>query len=294
MKKPIALFVLFFATAAYAYIPPYWMIASRVADTRNDNFYKIEQDVVFNHGEEPIVIHERWFVYDSNFMRLEIQTKKGFDKTYEATFVYRNNVRSFADSNGKARNQKVNPLFIEPLFHMRNSNDFKNELVRLGLASKDTLNSRPEKFDPKRLEQNKRNKKDDTKSEEPTKTMIAKNPYVELGRVDGTVSYKISAGNDKDSPAIWIEQDQFTVQKLLFPDNSNVRAKDYVRSRGLTFPQQREFHWDNHEAFVRLSTIRTLSKSSKNKELVRTASLKDTKSELPEDSVIRSFYSKFR
>ncbi len=296
MKKFLALLITFIATASFAYIPPYWMIASRIADSRSDNFYKLEMEVVFNHEQEPKVIEERWFVYDANFMRLEVSSVKGFDQPFEATFVYRNGVRTALNDKGRTSNKKTGELFIEPLFHTRSDSVFKQQLVKMGLVSKDTLTSKPTKFDPSELESNKKKKKKDSKEETEVaeKKVYPKNPHVELSRVDGVVAYKMAAEASAESPAIWVEQDQFAIRKLLFPDKSLVRASDYTRSRGLSFPKLREFNWEDKNAIVRLNTIRTLSKSSKNKELVRVSSLKDTKSQLPEDKVILSFYSKFR
>lgn len=294
MKKLLILLITLIASVSFAYIPPYWMIASRVADSRSDYFYKLEMEVIFNHEDEPKIVEERWFVYDANFMRLEVKSVKGFDEPFEATFVYRNGVRTVVNEKGRTSNKKVGELFIEPLFHTRSDSVFKQQLVKMGLVSKETLTSKPKKFDPSELEKTRKKKDRKDEQEAAEKKAYPKNPFVELSRVDGIVTYKMSAETSADSPAIWIEQDQFAIRKLLFPDKSSLRASDYTRSRGLSFPKLREFNWADKSAIVRLNTIGTLSKSNKNKQLVRVDSLKDAKSQLPKDKVVLSFYSKFR
>lgn len=283
-KAALLLTVGLFCAVAQAYIPPYWMIVSRVTDNHGTGFYKLDMDVIFNHGSEPKVVNERWFVLDEDNMRVEISGKKGFDQPFTATFIYNRGNKSYLDESGKLKKAGVGKYFFEPLFHSRSSKDFKQRLILAGLVSKETLKSVSNSFDAKAYEEQKSQ----------AKATEEKAEYVKLGRMDGLVSYKVTASNEAQSPGIWIEQDQFVIQKLLYPNGVSVNAKDYSGSNGLEFPQNREVRWEKANAYIRLNSSTSLSKTPKNKALVSTSSLKDEKSTLPQDEVIRNFYSEFR
>src|SRR5271165_1585743 len=117
MKTKILKFILgisFLSAPAMAYIPPYWMIMSRTADNHGRGVYVVDQDVVFNHGEEPIIVNERWFVQGEQNMRLEVTGRRQLKDLLRLTYIYQNGRRYYLDENGVKKSEPITRDWFEP------------------------------------------------------------------------------------------------------------------------------------------------------------------------------------
>jgi hypothetical protein len=122
-----------------------------------------------------------------------------------------------------------------------------------------------------------------------------------LGRVGGVVNYAIGEPTPVGAaplPGLWIEQDQFLVRKVRFPDQVSVLADQYQHLElNLWLPKVRTVNWNSQLAQIHLINARSYPKSSPNQlALLNPKSLSEraVPLRLPEDPVLREFYSRFR
>ena len=270
--------VLIFSSTVFAYIPPYWMIMSRVAENHGNGIYRIDQRVSFNHGEENLSVRERWFVKGTEEMRLEVTGLGSLKDKIRLTFVYRNGKKYYVDANGVRKNSSISKTWLEPYFFFRRSKIIKPMLVSRDIVPAETLQSKGHRYS----------------AEKPT---AEQEDFVRLSRTGGKVAYALGTGADK---GIWIEQDQFHVLKLRFSEELEVSASNYNRhSRGIWLPNERQVTYKSNQADIVLSRVTGLSGSKKNKDLFKASSLqfgKDPKVAvlMPEDQIIRDFYINLR
>lgn len=286
MKKLFLFSVLIFTTtAAWAYIPPYWMIMSRTADNHGKGPYRVDQDVVFNHGDEPLIVNEKWILQGENSLRLEVTGRRQLRDRIRLTYVYQNGRRYFVDENGVKRVSRISDDFFEPFFHFRYSKNIKSHMVAQNIAPAVSLRSEPHKYSQK-------------------KPLPESEPYVRLSRVGGVVTYGIGtptpvSGNDA-YPGVWIEQDQFLIRKIRLPSQLEVSADQYKNfSKGLWLPRERMISWPGQSAKIVLNGAVSLPLTAKIKESLESNSLNFGKDPnlsrvLPDDAVIKDFYSRLR
>jgi hypothetical protein len=277
--------ILFAAISAHAYIPPYWMIMSRTADNHGKSSYLINQDIVFSHGDEALVVNERWTILNENSMRVEVTGKQQLRDKIRITYIYHNNKRYFLDETGARKSEKIPADFFEPYFHFRLSKNIKPLLVSQNIAPAVSLKSEPHRYSAKN----------------PTPTL---EPYVRLARSGGVVTYAIGnptpVSSETASPGLWIEQDQFVIRKIRLPSALEVVAQNYTSySQGLWLPQVRHVSWGNQTAQVQLVGVNSISQGPKLKSSLEPSALTDTKepvqpSQWPEDTIIREFYTRMR
>lgn len=278
-------FILFFTSAAQAYIPPYWMIMSRTADNHGLGLFQVDQDVIFNHGDEPFVVNERWIIQSENAMRVEVTGKKQLQDRLRLTYVYQNGRRYYVDENGVRRSEPVTDNFLEAYFHFRYSKFIKPILVRQDIAPAVSLKSEPHHYSQKRPRP------------EPE-------PYVRLSRTGGVVNYAIGTPTPPSAsdpyPGLWIEQDQFYIRKIRLRSLVEVSANNYASyGKGLWFPKERQITWSGQSAKVTLNRAVSIAPTTTVKAALESSSLnfgKDPKLSrvLPDDKVIQTFYTQFR
>jgi hypothetical protein len=281
----IFIVLLFYSTLSLAYIPPYWMIMSRVAENHGKGPYQIEQRVVFSHGQEPVAVQEKWLIQDEDELRVEVEGLGPLKDKIRLTYVYSGGRRYFVDADGVRKSEKVPDEFSEPYFHFRRSKVIKPRLVSTKVLPSETLKSQEDRH----------SEKDPFPAEE---------SYVRLARSGGVVNYFIGTPTPPDAkaklPGLWIEQDQFNIRKIRFPIGSEVVAEGYRRySQGAWLPVERRISWNNQSAQVTLRTVQSAAAGKTTKELLSPASLnfgQDPKLALtlPEDEVIREFYLRMR
>jgi hypothetical protein len=277
--------ILLLAPTLWAYIPRFWLILSRTAENHGKGMYLIDQDVVFNHGEEPIVAHEQWMILDEKNMRLRVTGKKGLEKKLSLTYVYDNGRRFYVDENGVRRVIKNSDDWFEHYFHFRFSKNIKPQLLAKKIIPPAGLKKGPSSW---RLNSPPPPPED----------------FVRLTRATGVITYGIGTPTpinaSEPNPGLWIEQDRFVVSKLRLPSRIELVAKNYkTYARGLKLPLNRELLWDDHRTQINLTKVKGISNSGKNKERLSYKSLNFGKNPelsrvLPEDNVVRDFYTRFR
>ncbi|MCB0350238.1 MAG: hypothetical protein KDD38_03585 [Bdellovibrionales bacterium] len=291
MKNKISSFLLYlilcllFSSNAQAYIPPYWMIMSRTSDNHGKGVYTVEQDLVLNHGEEPLIIHERWTVQDENNLRLEVTGRGSLQNRIRLTYVYQNNRRYFVDENGARRAEKIPNDFFEPYFHYRLSKNIKPMLVAQKIAPAISLKSDSHRYSEK-------------------SPFPPAEPYVRLSRTGGSVSYAIGSPTPVSSsdlyPGIWIEQDQFHVRKLRLPSQFEIRADDFKKySRGLWYPSTLDLRWGDKSAKIQVKNVNAINSTTQVKTSLQPTSLNYGENPnlsrlFPDDETIRYFYTHMR
>jgi hypothetical protein len=283
MKALIFFALVLGSVAAWAYIPPYWMILSRTADNHGHGVYQIEQEVAFQQGDEPLIVNERWTIESENTMRLEVTSRKQ-SEPFHLTYIYRDGRRHWVDENGVKKSERVPEDWFEPFLYFRLSKNLKALAVQRGMAPATSLKSEPYKYTAKKP------------SPDPE-------PYVRLSRVDGLVAYAIGtptpASTNEMLPGIWIEQDHFLVRKVRFASQAELTAQNYKNFHDLWVPRDMQISWQGHEAKVSVTNVISLGPEAKKKSSFDPSDLNFGKnpqvaSQLPNDPAIRDFYSRLR
>ncbi len=276
----------FVVVSAHAHIPPYWMILSRTADNHGKNTYLVDQDVVFSHGQETLIVNERWTIVNENTLRLDVSGRQQLRDRIRFTYIYNSGRRAYLDESGALKIEKIPADFFEPYFHFRASKNVKPVLVAQGIAPGISLKSEGHRYNAKN-------------------PLVPSEPYVRLARSGGVVTYAVGTptpeSSSEGSPGIWIEQDQFVIRKIRLLSAAEVSAQKYkVFSGGLWLPQERQVSWGNQTVKINLSNASTLANTAKLKTSLETSSLRGTKenpatpSVWPQDEIIRDFYKRLR
>jgi hypothetical protein len=282
-------FLLFIGTilissAAQAYVPPYWMIMSRTAENHGRGIVVVDQDVIFSHAQEPLIVNERWIIQGENALRVEVTGRKQLKDLIRLTYVYQNGRRYFVDENGVRKSEKIPDNFFEPYFHFRFSKNMKPLLVSHNIAPAISLKSEPHRYSEK-------------------KPLPEPEPYVRLSRVGGTISYAIGTPSPADSsdayPGIWIEQDRFVIRKLRLPSQLEISANNYkAYTQNLFLPQERTVTWQG-QVFKILTSSASGAGGPKTTTALESTSLNFGENPklsrlLPEDPIIKDFYIRLR
>lgn len=281
MKMLIFLLTLV-GSQAFAYIPDYQLIMSRLAENHGRGYYKITQDVVFPADPEPLTIQETWIVSGDEEMAVSLKGKGALKDLVSGIIVYKNNKKYFRNSGLKSARQTTD--FLEPLFHFRYSKKMKPRLVAMKIAPAESLQGRAlfEGDDPKQF---------------PTQN------FLRLSRSGGFVSYAIGVPTPvdqaKENPGLWIEQDRFHVRKARTASAATVIAANYTRyPNKFWFPKTRQFTWETHSVQTLVNSITALPRNSNSAGLVDTKRIANESPEaemkLPNQEVIRDFYKRFR
>src|SRR5690606_37658128 len=127
-------------------------------------------------------------------------------------------------------------------------------------------------------------------------------PWVRLSRTGGVVNYAFGVPTpptqELNSPGLWIEQDEFVIRKLRFPNQVEMIADNYSQfSRNLRYPRQRTIRWGNNSVNIRLLNASARPAASANQLLPTSLdknSVTDGIQSLPASSTVLEFYSRFR
>jgi hypothetical protein len=260
------------------------MIMSRTAENHGSIPYRISQEVVFNHFTEPLTVIETWTIINEREMRLDVVGKGLLKDKIRLNYIYDDNRRYYLDTNMRRQSVPASMENFETYFHFRSSKNIKPWLVSLKIAPSESLKSGPPKGGDKNL----------APKEE---------PFVRLARSGGTISYFIGtpSASDAQNPGLWIEQDQFIISKLRLRPNLEIIAQNYKNyPRGLKLPSIREIKWDDKVIRVLTTNVAPLTSGPNLKKHVSPRALIASEKEdvfeplLPEDQVLRDFYTKLR
>lgn len=269
---------------AQAYIPPYWMILSRSAETHGHGVYLIDQDVVFQHGDDPYIVNEKWTVLSEGTMRLVVSGRKQLQNQIHLTYIYRDGHRYFVDENGVKKTERAPDDWFEPFLHFRQAKSAKSLAIARGLAPPSSAKSEPFKYSQK-------------------KPMPEPEGYVRLSRVDGSVSYALGTPTPPNTnellPGWWLEQDHFFVRKIRFKSQAEVSAQNYKNFHDLWLARDVQVTWPGKQAKISVNNVVSLGPDAKNKSSFDPNELNFGKDPsvarvLPDDASIRDFYTHMR
>lgn len=281
MIRLVSLFiVLLSSVSVFAYIPPYWMIMSRVAETHGKGTYAIDQDVVFPGETEPLLVNEKWTVLNENKMRLEVTGRRQLQGKIKLIFIYDDSRKHFLDEAGMRKTGRAPTDFFEPLFHFRFSKNIKPYLVAQKVAPAESLRSEPFHYSIQ-------------------KPQAAPESYVRLARLEGVVNWAVGTPSlpGAQSPGLWIEQDQFNVRQIRLADNVQVTARRYENfPQGLSFPRERDVQFNKTTVRIVTNSVSSVGSSKDALAKLEPQSLtKDVGGAVwPESQLIRAFYTQLR
>lgn len=277
-KKGITftLFSILFSLQVSAFVPKATTILQKTAENNGNGIYQIEQEVTFPNNFESVTLKETWIIENENTFKLIVSGTKELQDSIYQQFSYNFGQRTGVGVPAMPP-KKATEDFIEKYFHIRTTDNYINLMLQLKILPLSSLSKKTYKN---------------------TKEMVyEKDPYVNLARVGGTISYALGeptpAEGDTLNPEFWIEQDQFNLKKFRLPSKTEVTAEQYsVYARGFNFPKTRTVHWKNN-----LVTIQTLSVTAKTAKVTLNpkASLKfDLPEDLAAKPIIQEFYNLYR
>ena len=274
---------------AEAYIPTYSMILSHLADSQGRGAYRIEQEVLFKQGTEPISLKEIWWVTGSGQMRLDVSmVQKKIDlskfvpleKTqrqpanfnrnsrpdFYLRFIYQGGKKIFRDENNELQKQPLSHYHLEQPFHLRKGQKLKKLFSIWKVA-------------PFQVPERQENQGSDS--------------FVRLIRKGGIVQYQIGQGPAR----LWLEQDEFVIRFWKWSSGESLQAGEYKLYPGnLFFPSHRIFRQTSMEVWIQTRKVQSLKVDKKwihTKRLSKKNILPLSLSSADQDR-IREFYKKFR
>ena len=255
-----AIGLLLWAMPGWSYILKLDTILSRTAQNHGKGFYKIEQDVVFPHEKGNQVVREIWTIGGNKKMHLEAVGREDLKDKLHIHFAYQSNKKYQMGRSGTVISSPLSPDWVEFYFHFRETRSIKQALLKQKILPQETTE-----------------------------------PVVRLSRVGGMVAYGIHHANPHSTPGIWIQQDQFHVQRLRFLSQAQVSASQYKSfARQFWFPSHRKITWDEHSVEIKLIRVIALSKNQKVHRQLNPARLSNRGYTPIENELIRDFYHRFR
>ncbi len=280
----VALLVTFTSVFANAYIPRSQTIFSRTARNGGKGAYVIEQEVHFRSLAEPVTVREHWVIENGENMRLTAYSPKGAKENARVDALYHDGKKTSADGGGTLQITPNSPEFIENFEHYRSGRSLLEALVRSHVVPAAIMRERSR----------------------PTTANIASyhpqaEPYVRLGRENGTVSWIFGEPTPIEAPHLnaeaWIQQDGFVLEKIRFPSQSEISADRFATSAGnLRLPRERTITWNNNIVSIRVISVKSMPATSVGKAVspgsITTADARAY--HLPEIPAVKEFYARFR
>ena len=279
MKKLFLLFVFigsffFFNVESQAYIPRIKTIVKKMAKNNGRKIYKIQREVSFQDQENLLKAKETWFVKNGDTMKLVVESVDSLNP-WSFIIVYDRNKRKTLSSAKNIKTFSRSEEFFEPLFHDRYHKSLLSRLERL-------------RFVPAWA----KNVEDPDYNEGETK--MVKEDFVHLEPVLGTVNYAIGShkndSGDNKKITLWVEQDSFLIRKGRLRSTAEfTNSKFQTFSGGLKLPTEQTINWKDKVARIRLVRAERISADKKTWKIDKSKS-----SSLPNEPIIKEFYSRFR
>lgn len=273
--KSILVFVSLLSFAVYAYIPSPDFIVSKTVKNSGQGFYQIKKDVQFPLADKTVSLTETWWVAGPDTLFLKVD-----GLLFTQYFLYKNGKKYSFNNQGQMVSSTYSPLFVEPFFLYRNSQDFKTALFQKKIAPQTAFKKRPI-F---------KNNQELAKWSE---------PYLALSRFKGTVTYLLGfAAQDNQQPGIWIEQDRFVIRKIKLAADVEISVDATSElSRSLIYPKTKTYSWQTNSVQADLTRGDALKTGSEFFNESEFAKLANQNKDLPveyKNTVIEEFYKRFR
>jgi hypothetical protein len=283
--RALLLIAITFPPSAFAYLPSYKLMMSRLAENHGRGIYQVYQDVVCPAEPQPYIIREIWTVESEDSMRVTLFGKGELKDKISGSIVYTKGQRYFRNQEGSVRTSKAGKDFVEHFFHFRFSKNIKPQLVAMGIAPAESLEPRK------------------TKRNENRELIYEPQDYIRLARVGGHVAWAIgkpaSSDGTEKPPGFWIEQDRFNLLQVRMPSSAIVKAGEYDSyEKKMFFPKNRQYVFGDSVCEVHVDKVARRGRTKTFKEVLSTISLRNPEKSkpllLPEISLIREFYTRFR
>jgi hypothetical protein len=279
MKKLILAIV--FPVTAFAYIPQIDMIFDRTVKNQGKGTYIVDAEVTIDSKGQTFLARESWLVEDVDNMRVKVVGEKEIKTTLNLIRIYKNGKRYFMDDDNNVKTLPLPEDFLEPLFYIRTQKRFENNLLAYGILPQSYTKMRKPTIDinePKYL-----------------------NPsFLKLSRAGGLPSYFIGQSTTM-GPGLWIEQDEFVIRRLRLSNQSEVFADEYQKyANSIMLPQLRTVKWGGNQAKIRILNVRSVAMTPKIKEMFSNKTFSEEKGKkesidsVPEDPILKDFYTRFR
>ena len=274
MKRILIPLLVLIPVLALAYIPSSSFIFERVAGLHGKGVYKMLMSVQFAENGETHTVKESWIVVDGGEIKVSV-TGDGFQLTH---LLKRGRIY-WIEENGQEHVSEVPSDYFMPALLMRSPMELKKFFARWGVLP-------PEALKEKRL------------PKESKDIVVATEPFVKLGRVNGAVQYEY--GNP-DGPSLWIEQDHFFITKMRAPSGAEFLGQNYIiYSRGLAFPKIQTVTFNGKKADIRVTGLSGTAYSNDIKKQMEPSWMRDHTAERTIwpthslSSTIQEFYKHFR
>lgn len=262
--------LLFLSIFTQAYLLEYNTIMSRTASNHGNGGYEIQQVLHWEIDGAPMEILETWTVRSETQMHLRLEGQGRLKNRVQGEIVYDAQKKQMKNANGQIISQRVPPTFSPAFFHFRSSRWMRERLVSLRMAPPESLQDRPAlplTDNPPYQPQN----------------------FVSLQRVGGTITFGIG----QENPSLYIEQDQFVVTQIQFPQGPTVLAENYKEFAGrFQYPQSITYTFGKNKARMTLKKVSYLGRTPKAEAFRFSKDAPDVV--LPNEPAIQEFYSTFR
>jgi hypothetical protein len=224
---------------SWAFIPSSNMILHKTVENSGSGNYKMEQEVHCTKGSKGFSTKETWTIANDKLLKLSV-TGMGELKTlfkYGAVFNQGNKTTIF---NQNKIIQKNSPEFIEKFLHFRSITSLFEVMLNLKVLSSSAL----EKIVLKKNE------------------LPFSNKEARLSRVGGVIAYAFGepteTNSEKFNPGVWIEQDQFVIRKIKFPEQSEVISDNFtIFPKNFIYPKTRLVKWNNVSCLINVVNIKS-------------------------------------
>ncbi len=277
MNFLISLTLTLCCTLAHAYIPKTKTILSRVVDNAGAGPYLVEQEVQFPVGTDSFTVKETWYIDNENNMVLEVHGTRELKDRLHFVISYQGNKKSWVTSKG-AQSHALSFDFIEKPFYIRRSDSLGQHFIQAGILPPLAL---ARKATPRNLNE----------------VHYQQEAWVRMGRVGGSLAWVFGEPAKPDStqlpPGLWIEQDQFYIRKIRWPQQVELTADNYSSfSRGLNLPKNRILRWSAGQVNIQLLSAKSFS--SKERPNKNAAFNIGVLQNLPVRAAFEEFYTRFR
>ena len=270
-----------FSFIAGAYVPELSTMTLRAADQHGRGVYQIEQEVTFQGPGEPQVVRETWLTNGESESRLTLEGRGSLHASVSGTALYSGSTRIFIESGSSTRSQGLGDNWFEPLFFFHSPRWFRARLAALRIAPADAFKDR---------------------APLPSEGDLHYEPstLVRLSRTGGVVAWEIGvppSGPDSSMPALWLEQDQFTVRKVRAGEaGAAVKGEDFTKyADGLWLPRTRTYTVGANTVTAQILSVRSLGKAAPLAARFKPSSLSARDAYHPPDAEgLRDFYNRFR
>ena len=266
--------LLFSVHSLQAYIPRTKTIIKKMVRNNGRGEYKILREVLLESKKREIRIQEKWFVANGNKMKLEAKSLDPNDP-WNFVIVYADKNRKTLSSRQKTKSFKKSREFFEPLFHYRKYQNMMEHLISHGFVP-DWI----QKVPPPRFSDG--------------KTLITPEPFLSLEPLEGSVNYAIgpkqTVVGGKKPARLWVEQDSFVIRKARLSSKAEFINGPFQSFTGrLKLPSKQSIYWNNGVAHIQLLKVEKIRTKKRDWALKKT-----DQGNIPVDSLIKEFYTRFR